>query len=877
MPDTQEILNTLTNFSIPAFQALLSELGYETCDVPIFPKNEWQSEKAMELVSSNPVVIAHAGDGPFFEVIHVKLKTKDKLSISQERTVIGQFLKDHPYGLYLFSDTSENIWHLVNVRADSDDPIKRKIYHRITVGKTERLRTASERIAKIAIDSQTAIEIQFIHDEAFNVEVVTKDFFENYKKVFFDLMDDLANQTGDRQWAHDSALQILNRLMFIYFIQRKGWLGNNPEFLKDFWEAYQVEDDTFYSKWLSVLFFESFNGRKPKDTKCFPPEIRKVVEDAPYLNGGLFTKNEVDEVSFTVSDERFAQIFNFMEGYNFTISEDTPLDKEVAVDPEMIGKVYESLVNAGSEEDLRGRGGIFYTPRIEIDLMCRLSLVDCLSNYLGNREILYRFVFAFEEEDKISVDQELKDEGLWKDIYDVLSSLTTLDPACGSGSFLVGMLSILDDLQERGSKHLKIKESSYDRKKRIVGTSLYGVDVKEWICHIAELRLWLALIVDTDLGPEELNEKKSKKDPLLPYFTFKIQFGDSLVQVIGDVDMENVNFSGIPPDLKKRIQKLKDDKLEFYNVPAGTQAEKIKHREKIEKEEVQVFRYLLEERRHQLESLVRQLEHEIENPETQEALFDQDVAKDEQKKIINVKESKVAKAKTEIAHVEKAIIELKPRTSVPFVWDTSFVEVFEGEKKGFDVVIGNPPYIRQEKIDDPLGRFEKAEYKNKVMESTYRLFPDFFAFDPKTGKYRRNMDKKNDIYSYFYLRGLSLLNEKGSFCFITSNSWLDVGYGRDLQEFLLKHCHIKLIMDNEVKRSFASADVNTVICLFSPPNGDGFENTARFVMFKVPFEEILPFGSVVFDEIEEKGKRTTTEEYRVFPIGQDKLYEDGCG
>lgn len=139
------------------------------------------------------------------------------------------------------------------------------------------------------------------------------------------------------------------------------------------------------------------------------------------------------------------------------------------------------------------------------------------------------------------------------------------------------------------------------------------------------------------------------------------------------------------------------------------------------------------------------------------------------------------------------------------------------------------------------------------------------------------LDAKSDLYIYFYFKGLSLLNLKGSFCFITSNSWLDVGYGADLQEFLLKHCHVKMVLDNQVKRTFTSADVNSVIALFSSPDDSNewaLNKTARFVMFRVPFEYIL--SPVIFEEIEEAAERKATKEYCVFPIQQSKLLEDGC-
>ena len=175
--------------------------------------------------------------------------------------------------------------------------------------------------------------------------------------------------------------------MFLYFIQRKGWLDDDTDFLRTFWKFYQNTDvpaDSFVDHWLNVLFFEAFNNKFHGGHRHFTDEIRKALATAPYLNGGLFTENDLDEAhNFQISDARFTGIFDFLENYNFTIAEDSPLDQEVAVDPEMIGKVYESLVNVSDEEDEQGDAGIFYTPRTEIDLMCRLALVDNLTNHLG--------------------------------------------------------------------------------------------------------------------------------------------------------------------------------------------------------------------------------------------------------------------------------------------------------------------------------------------------------------------------------------------------------------------------------------------------------------------------------------------------------------
>jgi hypothetical protein len=191
--------------------------------------------------------------------------------------------------------------------------------------------------------------------------------------------------------------------------------------------------------------------------------------------------------------------------------------------------------------------------------------------------------------------------------------------------------------------------------------------------------------------------------------------------------------------------------------------------------------------------------------------------------------------------------------------------------------------VRQEAIADPRTPREKVTaenkrvYKAKLARSVYQAFPQFFGYRAGSNTIAHKLNAKSDLYIYFYFHGLSLLNVKGAFCFITSNSWLDVGYGADLQEFLLKHSHVKLVLDNQVRRTFANADVNSIIVLFSAPDDSatgGLDKTARFVMFRVPFEHIL--SPVIFDEIEEATERKVTKEYRVFPISQGKLLEDGC-
>ena len=728
----------------------------------------------------------------------------------------------------------------------------------------------------------TALEIRKQHEEAFNVEAVTEAFFEHYKQVFEELQTELSNQTDDEKWAHDYAQQFLSRCLFLYFIQRKLWLGKDIEFLHTFWETYQASSqtpDTFVEKWLNVLFFEAFNNRFHGGYTYFPSEIRKILQLAPYLNGGLFRKNDLDtDYIVNISDDLWKNIFEFLEGYNFTIAEDTPLDQEVAVDPEMIGKVYESLVSVEDEE--RGDAGIFYTPRVEIDLMCRLALVDNLANHIGtenDKYLFYEVLFAFEPDEKIEADAKLTD--LWEAIYQHITEITVLDPACGSGSFLVGMLHVLDDLRERAEKHLGIDaESSFERRKEIIGKNLYGVDVKRWACKVAELRLWLALIIDADIPIEELHVRD---EALLPNFSFNIRHGDSIVQDIGGMNLSQTRAlgSGVPRSLKEKITNLQTENLKYYN---GEEDRKYTEEKDVQNAEHGIFREILQNYETRIAEHIRSIEAWLEDPAEQLTL--DGITRPEPRQLsveTQQKQQELKRYKENREQVRRTLTALSSQTTQPFVWDIAFVEIFS-QRDGFDIVIENPPYIRQERIADPsLPREEvttvnKKEYKAKLAGAVYQAYPDYFGYNENRNTVQHKIDAKSDLYVYFYFHGLSLLNSKGTFCTITSNSWLDVGYGKNLQKFLLQQCHLKMILDNSAKRSFATADVNTVICLISAPDKtkeSGLRHSTCFVNFTVSFEAIL--DAIIFYEIETAEGRVRTLEHRIHQLSQQTLLENG--
>ena len=886
---TYQLLNELSIKKEIALIDLFTQLGYD------YQREDGQIIIQKLARSQSEVVdkiefFAGCGD---FKIFWIRLKPSE-LRRTDERIILNQINQKYPYNLTIFSNSDDTHWDFVNVKLIADKTEenqkseKRKYIRRIRIGETERLHTASERISKLQILDQkvSPLALQNQHDDAFDVEQVTQRFFDEFVDIFRNIKVDLYKQTKDKAFAHKFTIQFLSRIMFFYFIQKKRWLGDDVEFFKHYWDTYRKSGrpiDSFVSDWLRILFFESLN-HKYSHPAWMPQELHAILHMAPFLNGGLFTQNPKDDAfndyKCLITDAQFENILNFFQSYNFTITEDSPIDQEVAVDPEMIGKVYESLVNVSDEIDERGEAGVFYTPRTEIRLMCSLALVDRMTKEIGeeHRNLLYELIFAFSEDEKNSVDERVAHHNLWGKIDQFLRTVTILDPAVGSGSFLVGMLSIITDLSKRANNQIGTHEREYDLKKRIIANSLYGVDVMEWAVSVCELRLWLQLVVETDLKVEERT-----LEALLPNLTFKIRQGDSLVQQIGDLNLTQLKTSNLPSYIKGRITSLKSEKLKyFFNDKTG----KFRTKESIHREEVNIFDAIIDHQADKIRKEIHRINQIIEQPDFEQLslLTNEQGDKKEQLNFLREQYLQAKQAQqTELEKLHAMREKLTNPMNVPFVWDIAFVEIFEGDQQGFDIVLGNPPYVRQELIADPkenrenfsedAWRERKRAYKNKLMQSVYEKFPDYFK-SKRNDKILKPLNAKNDLYVYFYLHGLSLLNSQGSFCFVTSNSWLDVGYGRDLQEFLIKNVPIHFIMDNQVKRTFKSADVNTVICLFGNPQEKVVnDQRVKFIMFKTPYEYVLE--PVIFEEIESAGEMKTTPEYRIIVKTPLELLQNG--
>jgi hypothetical protein len=676
----QTVLDILKDFRgpEPLKQLFWSELNYSRVNTPL-SRQKWNA-MAAESLAADPVLFAIGGDG--FHIIHSRLPT-DKLLMGQERPVVSQLLKEHPYALFIFSNKSLNRWHFLNVKYD-DEVTKRRVFRRITVGPEERLRTASERIALLDLESVGAdlfglspLAIQRRHDEAFDVEPVTREFFKEYARVFEEVEKRIEG-INDKERRRLYTQRLFNRLMFIAFIQKKGWLkfGRNGDYLCDLWLDFKrsgKSNRNFYRDRLKLLFFQGLNT--PNEVNLIGINrggfLKELIGQVPYLNGGLFEEDDDDRDSkIVVPDECIEAIIEeLFSRFNFTVTESTPLDIEVAVDPEMLGKIFEELVTGRHET------GSYYTPKPVVSFMCR----EALKGYLGSQlpseapESIERFV------------EEHHPEGLKnpEPVLEALRKVRLCDPACGSGAYLLGMLHELIDLRACLFATSKLDAiSTFDRKLQIIQNNLYGVDLDPFAVNIARLRLWLSLAV----------EYEGDTPPPLPNLDFKIEAGDSLTVAAPSLGLEQ----GFRKSLLDEYLKLRAEFLTAHH------SHKIELRKRI---------------------------------------------------------AEIRKTIHGWAHAGSAVD--------GFDWAVEFTEVFTDG--GFDIVLANPPYVRQELI---------KELKPHLKE----VYPDVYMGTA-------------DLYCYFYARALQLLRSSGMLVFISSNKWFRANYGARLREHIAKSCAIRSITD----------------------------------------------------------------------------------
>jgi len=518
----------------PLKQLFWSELNYDQVNRSL-SRRGWAQATAGAL-ADDPLLLAGQGD---FHVVYARLHSDDRLHLVDERAVVNRLLRDHPYALFVFSDAGQRNWHFVNVKLvreaedeANQDPKVRRLFRRISVGPYERLRTASERIATIDLESVerdlfglSPLAIQRRHDEAFDVEKVTREFYRRYKTLYEKIADRVEGigprgATSASERRKQFAELLLNRLLFLYFVQKKGWLAADRGYLRNLFDQ-SVAQGRDFGDALYVLFEALDSERRVAGLPG-----RDLV---PFLNGGLFdrdawlnllhtprrdaTGREVRSVQAArVPESLYRQLFDdLLDHYNFTVTEDTPLDQEVAVDPEMLGKVFEELINE------RHGQGAYYTPRHVVAFMCQQALQGYLGDALPGRMEAVRALVEDHELTNLTAREATL-------LAERIAQIAVCDPACGSGAYLVEMLRELVGIASclLSSRLLNEPKSLYQHKVEVIERSLYGVDINPTAVEIARLRLWLSLAVEYEA------DGRLDTIPALPNLRYKIVVGDSL-------------------------------------------------------------------------------------------------------------------------------------------------------------------------------------------------------------------------------------------------------------------------------------------------------------------------------------------------------------
>ncbi len=607
----QDIFNLLTKIptrKLDGLCELWAELGYDQAN-NLISTRAWPTNET-ECMAEPPRIIATTATNGDFRIIYCRLKDPH-LRLVPQRSIINRLIQDNPFGLFIFSNADQTAYHLVNVKYEQlrpdgfrpnrflkpvrsesvrSEPEYGNIFRRISIGQTERLRTATARLSLLDVETMpldlSPLTVQQRHDEAFDVEAVTKEFYREVAMLFTDLVGGERKEgkktrpgqsllrlpsTVDDQTRKEFAVRLMGRLLFCWFLRKKQSDQSEPlipaevlslETMQNNRSAATSKDVALlYHELLEPLFFETLNqqvaNRKPEFKQGHWAKI-------PFLNGGLFEAHADDFYhpthvnTLVVPDKWLIQLIDLFERFNFTIQESTPLDMEVAVDPEMLGKIFENLlaeINPETGETARKATGSYYTPRPIVDYMVDESLKQYLKNLTGFENLLgweanLSALFSYGN------DTNPFDEATTARLIQALDELKILDPACGSGAFPMGILQkvllLLQKLDPQNKKwkarqldktrHLSDprarelaremierafanKQLDYGRKLYLIQNCIYGVDIQPIAVEIAKLRCFLSLVIDMPIDEGQAN----RGIMALPNLEFKFICANTLI------------------------------------------------------------------------------------------------------------------------------------------------------------------------------------------------------------------------------------------------------------------------------------------------------------------------------------------------------------
>jgi len=603
--------------------------------------------------------------------------------------------------------------------------------------------------------------------DAFSVERLNKDFFNGYKERYVKFLNHINEDTKENR---DYVKKLLGRLVFLQFLQKKGWMGvpanqqgwngGDKFYLNHLIENYEG-NDRLLSDVLEPLFFNTLNERRTNDLA--DSRLGENIK-IPYLNGGLFDKDNFDKKDIDFPYDYFKELMDFFAMYNFTIDENDPEDSEIGIDPEMLGHIFENLL-----EDNKDKGA-FYTPKEIVQYMSQESVAQYLKSHAP--EELHTAIDSLIKQRVVEPILQNKENA--RLVNKALSVVKVCDPAIGSGAFPMGVLNVLFDC-----RHLlygfigKNEDFSYAKVKRdIIQNNIYGVDIEKGAVDIARLRFWLALVVD-----------ENEPQPL-PNLDYKIMCGDSLLHRFAlDAPFQNV--------LKDYNQKNGTHyKLEDYRQWVYDYTDISDHTQK-------------DDFRKRIEDIKRAVKTELNDKEkgkiakvrgTIENLKMEDLFGGKKKE--NEKKIKALQKKLKTLEQQREEIESNKIYDQAFEWRFEFPALLDedGNFTGFDIVIGNPPYNELRDLDMSVQEALKT-----------------------TQYYEHAKGGRLNMFQFFYPLAIDVIKEGGIISLITQNSILAESSTFGNRKLFLDRTDILSIdsfpeRDNTKTRVFESVKMSVCIC-----------------------------------------------------------------
>lgn len=766
------------------------------------------------------------------------------------------------------------------------------------VEKDKTNKTFKDRVGNGDFSSLDAIQ------KAFSVEKLTEDFYkELFAWYQWTLSEEIGitfpNNTeiveDDRVKLEEQVIRLITRLLFVWFIKQKKLIPTDlfdTDKLKGFltyFDPNSKEEGNYYNAILQNLFFATLNKAinerafsklvKKRDIKTLyryaemfsvpEAEILMLFKEVPFLNGGLFecldrTKkmNGDDEFldGFSRNSERASNgnfkhrafipncvffdenkgIIPLLERYNFTVEENAPNEIQVALDPELLGNVFENLLgafNPETKETARKQSGSFYTPREIVSYMVDESLIFYLLNAFPNlKEETIRELFTAEE----LPNDFVQNHSLSREISQKLKEIKILDPACGSGAFPMGILNRMVEVLEKLDCHNE--KSVYDLKLHLIEECIYGVDIQTIAVQISKLRFFISLIVEQ----EEIDLTKPDENYnviTLPNLETKFVAANTLIGLASaNKNLLNLNDK-VLEEMKTQLWDIR--KQHFYAKSANN---KMKLRLEDENLRDRIKDYISANASKpntafikQLESEISQLENKRKNFEgelwiddttkhTQVSMFDTQVKspsifkidknEQERKKIdagIKALQNEIAKEKNKALNIGfeseiAAIAKWNPydqNTSSPF-FDVEWMFGLKNESDDtgcFDVVIGNPPYVYTRDVD--FG-FDFKNYVNK----------NYFADISLTNRSKATQSGKINLFALFLLKGKKLINTNGNLFYIIPNNILRGTTYDNIRYDLLTNNHIHSIVDLGAG-IFNKVTASTILIQICPQRSSG--------------------------------------------------------